>query len=118
MTCEWLLESYKHAKRLPVKNFLVGDSILPVDDLPDTENIPVELEPQPDPIEEVEEVPQRMPNAGVLKLIQIRSSKSNFNRINFYYSRNSGKSTHFIATSFDSRSESIKITDDIGCSGS
>lgn len=52
-----------------MKNFLVGDSILPVDDLPDTENISVELEPQPDPIEhDVEEVPQRMPNAGVLTL--------------------------------------------------
>lgn len=118
MTCEWLLSSYKYAKRLPVLNFLVGDSISPVDDVADTEIIPAEPEPQPDPFEHVaEEVPQRVLNAGELNLI-VELFRSDINRINFHHSRNSGESTHFIATNIGSRSKSIKITDYISCSGS
>lgn len=45
VTCEWLLQCHKHARRLPVKNYLVGDSISPVND--DTEI--VESKPEVSP---------------------------------------------------------------------
>lgn len=76
MTCEWLLACYKYAKRLPVKNFLVGDSISPVDDVPDTELIDAvepEFEPELLPFENAaEDEPERMPNAGELQIEPIR----------------------------------------------
>lgn len=61
VSCEWLLACYKYGKRLPVKNHLVGDSISPVDDVPDTELVPLELEPEPQLVESViEDVPPHM----------------------------------------------------------
>lgn len=34
VTCEWLLECYKRETRVSMQDYLVGDSILPIDDVP------------------------------------------------------------------------------------
>lgn len=57
VTCEWLLTCYKKKKRVPLKKFLLGDSISPVDDVSDTETPPEE--PEPEPIIN-EQTPQRV----------------------------------------------------------
>lgn len=61
VTCEWLLSCYKHKKRVPLKKFLLGDSISPVDDVDDvydTETPPEE--PEPEPIIMNEQTPQHV----------------------------------------------------------
>lgn len=68
-----------------MKNFLVGDSISPVDDVPDTELIDAvepEFEPELLSFENaVEDVPEHMPNAGKLKIESIRFYQNRLNRI-------------------------------------
>lgn len=83
VTCEWLQMCYKNEKRLPLKAFLVGDSISPVDDIPDTEFMQNEPEPEPEPMEDViEQVPQGMQIAGELEIkSQIDCKKIAINRI-------------------------------------
>lgn len=39
MNRDWLLDCYEREKRLPMKNYLVGDSIVPMDDVSDDEEI-------------------------------------------------------------------------------
>lgn len=36
---DWLLDCYKQARRLSLKNYLVGDSILPMDDIEEYDEI-------------------------------------------------------------------------------
>lgn len=74
VTCEWLLDCYKCSKRLPLKNFLVGDSISPVDDIADTQNISPKLADSVIDMTRVtvanadEEIPPNIRNSGELNL--------------------------------------------------
>lgn len=67
VTCEWLLACYKNAQRLPVKKFLVGDSIAPVEDVSEIEMEAVAVAAEPVPIgNSVENVEKHIPNASEL----------------------------------------------------
>lgn len=39
VTRAWLLECYNRQKRVPIKDYLVGDSIAPIDDIDDDDEI-------------------------------------------------------------------------------
>lgn len=59
---------YKNEKRLPLKSFLVGDSISPVDDIADTQFIQNTAEPEPMEEDVIEQIPQGLLVTGELKI--------------------------------------------------
>lgn len=75
---EWLLECYRRKIRIPFKNYLVGDSIQPVDDIdePDmiTEDEILQVE-QPDEEEQEKQLDgladtRKLPNQNVDRVLQ------------------------------------------------